>query len=428
MAFIRSNLEANPTSLIIADADGRNQHILITQQLPGPIFATVLNPDQVIVRPAWSPDGRVIAYPATKIGSGGRVAHMMFVSVSDGTVRLGPPNTGGPGVDWIDGSSLVLDLVGQSGTAQLWRLSYPGGNLSRVTNDLNTYRGVSVGADRNSLVTARTEVHGGLWIAKGDATEGIDVAQPIAASSGAIAWAGDRLVFSTIHPSLFVMAPPGGQSEELMKKASAPAITSDGKTLVYLSREAGSGGNLWKASADGRNPIQLVPGLNFWPEITPDDQDVIYVSNVGGNPQIWSVPLAGGKARLVSKLFAAHPTVSPDGKTLAFASLETGNQWFISVCELPGCSQPHHVRAMDVRGFGIRWTPDGRAIAYVPVVPGGNIWVHPLDGSPERQLTHFTDPRVLFEFAWSRDGKHLAAARASTSQDIVLFRGLKPKS
>jgi hypothetical protein len=39
-------------------------------------------------------------------------------------------------------------------------------------------------------------------------------------------------------------------------------------------------------------------------------------------------------------------------------------------------------------------------------------------------LTDFTD-RTIVDFVWSRDGKQLAIARASTTNDIVLFKGLK---
>ena len=67
---------------------------------------------------------------------------------------------------------------------------------------------------------------------------------------------------------------------------------------------------------------------------------------------------------------------------------------------------------------------DGRAISYVPVL-GTNIWVQPLDGSKPRQLTHFTDERPIADYRWSRDGKRLAIARSSVTNDIVLFRGLK---
>jgi hypothetical protein len=355
---------------------------------------------------------------------------MMFVSVSNGTVRAQTPDVGGfPG--WVDNSSLIFTRGDEGPLWQLWRLAYPGGRLSRMTNDLNAYWGISLSADRNSLVTARTETRGGLWISDGAAKEGTDVAQPIGQQSlvGGVAWAGDRLLFTTIHPAIYTISESGGQAEELLKSAGAPAVTSDGKTLVYLRRVGwGSDGGLWRADADGRNPVQLVSAVNYWPQITPDDQNVLYVASTNGLLQIWSVPLAGGTPpRLVSKVHAAVPRISPDGKWLAFAS-EAENQWFISVCEMPACSEPRHIRAMDAQQFTIGWTPDGRAIAYAPIAPGANIWVHPLDGSPEHQLTHFTDQRVLFEFAWSRDGKHFAVTRGSTSQDIILFRGLRPKS
>jgi Tol biopolymer transport system component len=288
-------------------------------------------------------------------------------------------------------------------------------------------------ADRNSIVTARSDLHGGLWIADGSAREGTDIPQSVATGSlgltGSLAWAGDRLLFSTVQQALYTISADGGAAEEFLKNATAPALTSDGKTLVYLSRREGSfDGALWKANADGRNPIQLVPEINFSPEITPDDQNVLFTQGAGAVQHIWSVPLAGGTPRLVSKLHAVVPKVSPDGKWLAFASLEAGDQWFISMCEMPECAAPRHVRAIDAIQFRIAWTPDGRAIAYAFAAPGANVWVHPLDGSPERQLTHFTDQRIPYDFAWSRDGKHFAVSRASTSQDIVLFRGLKPKS
>ena len=37
----------------------------------------------------------------------------------------------------------------------------------------------------------------------------------------------------------------------------------------------------------------------------------------------------------------------------------------------------------------------------------------------------FTDSRRIGSFAWSRDGKRLAIARLTVTNDIVLFQGLK---
>jgi hypothetical protein len=70
----------------------------------------------------------------------------------------------------------------------------------------------------------------------------------------------------------------------------------------------------------------------------------------------------------------------------------------------------------------LRWTPEG-SIAYVDAT-SSNIWVRPLDDRPPYQLTQFPD-RTIVDFASSRDAKRLAIARASTTSDIVLFKGLK---
>jgi hypothetical protein len=67
------------------------------------------------------------------------------------------------------------------------------------------------------------------------------------------------------------------------------------------------------------------------------------------------------------------------------------------------------------------WMADGQAIAYLDRT-GFNIWPQPIDGGTPHQLTHFTDNRTVVHFAWSRDGKHVAIARSTTTNDIVQSR------
>ena len=76
-------------------------------------------------------------------------------------------------------------------------------------------------------------------------------------------------------------------------------------------------------------------------------------------------------------------------------------------------------------GGSIRWTHDNQTVAYVNVQPKPNIWLQPLDGSAPRQLTHFTDGRQIPDFAWSQDGSRLAIVRATSTTDIVLFKGIR---
>src|SRR5262245_46940944 len=58
------------------------------------------------------------------------------------------------------------------------------------------------------------------------------------------------------------------------------------------------------------------------PTISPDRSEIAF----GSGGDLWSVPLAGGDARLLVSHAAneSHPKYSPDGKTLAFVSDRTG--------------------------------------------------------------------------------------------------------
>ena len=54
-----------------------------------------------------------------------------------------------------------------------------------------------------------------------------------------------------------------------------------------------------------------------------------------------------------------------------------------------------------------------------------NIWVHPLDGLPGREIMHFTSGQIG-DFHWSPDGTTLAVHHEEESADVVLLRGTKP--
>jgi len=56
-----------------------------------------------------------------------------------------------------------------------------------------------------------------------------------------------------------------------------------------------------------------------------------------------------------------------------------------------------------------------------------NIWSQPLNGGKPVQVTNFKTGRI-FNFAWSRDGKQLALARGTLTNDVILisdFRSAK---
>ena len=55
--------------------------------------------------------------------------------------------------------------------------------------------------------------------------------------------------------------------------------------------------------------------------------------------------------------------VSPDGKSLVFGTTDEQNRYIPVVCDLPACTNRRSLAA--VPPGRLRWTPDGRAIAYI---------------------------------------------------------------
>ncbi len=423
LAFLRPQVMPSISSqLIVSDADGGQERALATSKAGMP-WISLVAPWRPSVAPAWSPDGQFIAVSAaTMSGSAGRV---VFVDSRAGSIQeVAVPNATASGLSWLDAQSLVLNVpAGLGAPNQLFRLPYPAGPLSRVTNDPNEYLGISLSGDRDDLVTGRRDTRMDVWVGDGGAAAGSAVVQRVPVSLGLarVAWAGNALLYGGVvggRPAILRMT-PGQGAEEVVLDALNPAATSDGRTIVFVSSSTDSPLDLWTADAAGRRGRQLAPSVTAERMvITPDDRSVLYTSLAGGTVSIWTVPLEGGTPTKLADGNTA--TVSPDGASLAFTAIGPAGGSVV-VCSLPGCTSPRPIAPM-ASDAAISWTPDGRGIAYASE---GNLWAQGLSGGAPRQLTRFTDRRPIESFAWSRDGKRLAIARVTVTNDIVLFEGLK---
>jgi Tol biopolymer transport system component len=435
MAFMRGDLDYSRTSIVIADAEGSNQRTLAMQEGSELGFFSVRNPGGEYTRLSWSPDGKVIFVPGWGFPGGVLTGFMLFVGVSDGHLEAKSITPPGAGV-WFDDTSLLFSRsLAQRAPQQLWRLAYPSGDLSRLTNDLSTYRGPSLTADRNAFAVARSEDDVNIWIGDSAATSGRDVAPavlPMMANGSSLAWAPDHLIFTartSTGTGLSRLTPDAAVTDQVLSDADAPSVSADGRTLVYLSRASETLNTLWRTDPNGGRPTRIAGGAD-WPVLTRDDRSVIFTAlTSAGRRRLWIVPIEGGTPSQITDLEAFTPDVSPDGKSLAFASVDEKNRTMIVVCELPACTTQKRLTPPGLAiglsvGGRLRWTTDSGGIAYVNMQSQPNLWVQPLSGQP-RQLSHFADGRAILDFAWSRDGARLAVARARTTTDIVLFRGVR---
>ena len=352
---------------------------------------------------------------------GGRI---VFVDSGTGSMQdVTVPGGTMDGLSWLDARSLVLNHPAQLGAPnQLIRQPYPAGPLSRLTNDPNDYVGISLSGDRRRLVTGRRDARMDLWVGDGGAATGTDVVQrvPVPMSVERVAWAGDRLLYGGVvggKPAILRVTPGQNTPEDVVLEALAPAATSDGRTIVFVSSTDNTL-DLWTADANGRRKTRLVPSVTAEQvAVTPDDRFVLFTSIAGGTVSIWMVAIEGGSPTKLTD--GSNAAVSPDGESIAFIAQVNGVPSLL-VCSLPGCSSPRPIGAVSF-DTKVSWLPDGRGVAYAS---DGNLWVQPLNGGAPRQLTRFTDGRPIRSFAWSRDGQRLAITRSTVTNDIVLFEGL----
>ena len=87
------------------------------------------------------------------------------------------PCRGGAGPElrfsWLpDGSGILLAAKDKSSApVQLWIVTYPGGGVRRLTNDLSSYVSASVSADGRTIASVQQNLASSLWVGAANAPD-----------------------------------------------------------------------------------------------------------------------------------------------------------------------------------------------------------------------------------------------------------------
>ncbi|HEX6186399.1 MAG TPA: hypothetical protein VFZ44_21085, partial [Pyrinomonadaceae bacterium] len=415
--------------LLVADAEGRGERVLVTRR--GGIGSI-----------AWSPDGRVIAY----VSGRGDYERVEAVGAGDGAGRwVSPARWRRVGaLAWLsDGVGLVL--AGQASDSpdgeagQLWYVAYPEGSARKITNDPNNYVGVSLTADsRTALVVQDNRFSEVSLLQDGDDER----ARQLATSGGYIAglaWTPDsRLVYDSKAGGNYDIWVANAWGAGRRRLTSGPehdlagAVSPDGRFVVYRS-DSGAQTTLKRMDANGGDVRELVSGLTsaFPLHVSPDSRWVFYTSpDVSGEVCLWRVPAEGGAPEKLRQGSGEH-RLSPDGK------------WFVALEPAPNPLMPNAPRRVVVFPAGgganmrsldappgmagvLDWSPDGHSVDYVATHgEAANVWRQPLSGGRPKPLTRWTGGARVSWFAWSRDGHTLAVVRDISSTDLIHIKGLR---
>lgn len=434
MAFVRGNPAKGESYLVTANLDGGNEKVLVTRKHPenftGGIFTAT---ESGLIPPSWSPDGQTLVASVSDSVMGGHFS-ILAVSVADGAEKKIYSTTQFIGrLQWLpDGKGLMViladALTGLRG--QLWYVSYPQGEVRRITNDLTNYDSccISQTKDAGSIAVIEDDYASDLWIAP---EASADHAQQITSGEAIVAltWLtkgqivvqntkGDLLRFDRNGANRVLLA--GDQHDN-----SRPSGCGDGRHIVFESFR--SGDHIWAIEADGSNPIRLTNGRGeSFPFCSSDGNWALYL-DTSKALELWKVPVKGGNPVRVSQEYVIPPfSISPDGKRIACLSTgpESLPQWVVTVLS---ADSGQKLYSMDAIRFGVdfSWAPDGHALDFIITRDSvSNLLRQSLTGGPARQITKFKSGRI-FAAAWSPDGKQLALARGQIGSDVVLISGSK---
>jgi tricorn protease len=257
--------------------------------------------------------------------------------------------------------------------------------------------------------------------------------------------------------TLVALALPAGAADESTQGLRYPALTPDGKAVVFCYR-----GDVWIAALDGKGPAQRLTiheAQDTICRVSPDGQKIAFTSSRNGNYEIYVMPVTGGEPRQLT--FHTGVDVlcewSPDGKRLLVASSRDLGEGQLDLYEVSldggtprritfdgareGSYSPDGSRIVYVRGFAsIYWdnytgaanydlyvvdakggapvrltetegnerfpffSQDGREVWYVAEEKGvANFYAMPVTGGERRRLTEYADDVHRPDIAW--DGK-----------------------
>ena len=236
---------------------------------------------------------------------------------------------------------------------------------------------------------------------------------------------GDEIVYvrrSPGKPSVFSVAPEGGESRKIIEGARNPNWSWDGKRLVF-ERDY----DVWTANRDGSDQSRIngVPSIELllsdrMPAFSPDGSSIAFFQNEKGPiGDYWIIPASGGQARRLTfdTIFGGAPTWTPDGQFLIFPSQRAGSMTLWRVSVEGGQPQPVLMSAGEDTAPEI--SRDGRKLIYTNT---RNSNILTLTDAATLQTRELKESRVeMVNPSFSPDGNRITFFAVNEEGDIHIY-------
>jgi Tol biopolymer transport system component len=214
---------------------------------------------------------------------------------------------------------------------------------------------------------------------------------------------------------------PSGPPRQIIEQAwhiSGLAWMPDGSSVVFGGNSWERGPYLWRVNVKGGKQPEQVEAAGAgatYPAVDKAGRLVFSRDLTHGN--IWRMEPGGKPAPLLTSSATDYaPQYSPDGRRIAFSSNRTVSSFTIWAANADGTGPARVTRVASPWSGAPRWSPDGRHITFDSFNKGGgwDIWVVNADGSSPRQLTQGPPDNPVP--SWSHDGKWIYFASERTGR------------
>ncbi|MFL6448786.1 MAG: DPP IV N-terminal domain-containing protein [Bryobacteraceae bacterium] len=356
------------------------------------------------VSPAWSPDGRSIAF--LRVIGDGKADVLLMSSASPGPLRklatVGVPLptedlhihltflAWSPDGRWIavsDGEAMGGLVLLSVETGEYRRMTFPPSDYTDFSPAF------SPNMDRLAFIRFSGSIAGDLYSLKlsGD---GKAVGEP------------ERLTFYN-------------------RQITSPVWTKDGRALLFVRHEVAGTPSFWRVQIGGKRRVEALPipaDSSFTLTLSARGDKIVYTRD-SETVNIWAAELDAQhhvrrmRRQIASTWAEGNPQFSPDGRRIAYQSLQSG-RLEIWVCDRDG-SHPRQLTLLGaaVSGFP-RWSPDGKKIVFHsrPKTLASLYLIDAEGGKPQR-ITGESENDI--SPSWSHDGKWIYFASTRAGQQYI---------